>query len=158
MSWALALAALRGEPVAAVAGIANPAQFFGMLQDAGLALAHAEPLPPSPPRHWTNSGCAGRAAWEASGIGWLQMTPAGRTARLVDESGARAVPRAELHQKVQNPFPGPVFAVQQRHRARANSSGPTIEACASTQLPAILPRMSHGAILAKCFQEPSTRP
>ena len=41
----LALAQLRGEPVAAVAGIANPAQFFGMLQDAGLALAHAEPLP-----------------------------------------------------------------------------------------------------------------
>ena len=41
----LALAALRGEPVAAVAGIANPAQFFGMLLDAGLTLAHAEPLP-----------------------------------------------------------------------------------------------------------------
>ena len=41
----LALTALRGKPVAAVAGIANPAQFFSMLQDAGLTLACTEPLP-----------------------------------------------------------------------------------------------------------------
>jgi tetraacyldisaccharide 4'-kinase len=41
----LALAALRGKPVAAVAGIANPPQFFSMLRDAGLTLTHAETLP-----------------------------------------------------------------------------------------------------------------
>lgn len=41
----LALTELRGRPVAAVAGIANPAQFFSMLREAGLTLAHTEPLP-----------------------------------------------------------------------------------------------------------------
>jgi tetraacyldisaccharide 4'-kinase len=41
----IALAELRGKPVAAVAAIANPAQFFAMLRAAGLTLAHTEPLP-----------------------------------------------------------------------------------------------------------------
>lgn len=41
----VALADLRGRPLVAVAGIANPGQFFGMLRDAGLTLAHTEPLP-----------------------------------------------------------------------------------------------------------------
>ena len=39
------LAELRGKSLAAVAAIANPAQFFDMLRDQGLTLAHTEPLP-----------------------------------------------------------------------------------------------------------------
>ena len=39
------LAGLRGQALAAVAAIANPAQFFAMLRDQGLTLAHTEPLP-----------------------------------------------------------------------------------------------------------------
>ena len=39
------LTELRGKPLAAVAAIANPAQFFDMLRDQGLTLAHTEPLP-----------------------------------------------------------------------------------------------------------------
>ena len=41
----IALADLCGKPLAAVAGIANPAQFFTMLRDRGLTLLHAEALP-----------------------------------------------------------------------------------------------------------------
>ena len=36
---------LRGRPLAAVAAIANPAQFFSMLREQGLTLLHTEPLP-----------------------------------------------------------------------------------------------------------------
>lgn len=39
------MAELRGKALAAVAAIANPAQFFDMLRDQGLTLAYAEPLP-----------------------------------------------------------------------------------------------------------------
>ncbi len=39
------LAGLRGQPLAAVAGIANPAQFFDMLRGQGLTLADTESLP-----------------------------------------------------------------------------------------------------------------
>ena len=39
------LAGLRGQPLAAVAAIANPAQFFDMLRNEGLTLAHTEALP-----------------------------------------------------------------------------------------------------------------
>ena len=39
------LAGLRGQPLAAVAAIANPAQFFDMLRGQGLTLAHTESLP-----------------------------------------------------------------------------------------------------------------
>ena len=39
------LAGLRGQALAAVAAIANPAQFFDMLRDQGLTLAHTEALP-----------------------------------------------------------------------------------------------------------------
>ncbi|MFT4194904.1 tetraacyldisaccharide 4'-kinase, partial [Ottowia sp.] len=39
------LAALRGRPLAAVAGIARPEAFFGMLRAAGLPLAEAVALP-----------------------------------------------------------------------------------------------------------------
>ena len=39
------LADLRGKPLAAVAGIANPAQFFDMLRNEGLTLAHTEAAP-----------------------------------------------------------------------------------------------------------------
>jgi tetraacyldisaccharide 4'-kinase len=55
----VALAALRGQPCTAVAGIANPDAFFSMLRDAGLELGqvialpdhhdYAAPLPPLPP-------------------------------------------------------------------------------------------------------------
>lgn len=38
------LAELRGQPLAAVAGIAHPAQFFDMLREQGLTLAHTEAL------------------------------------------------------------------------------------------------------------------
>lgn len=41
----LPLAELRGQALAAVAGIANPAQFFAMLRDQGLTLAHTKVLP-----------------------------------------------------------------------------------------------------------------
>lgn len=41
----LALAQLRGQPLHALAGIANPEAFFGMLRDAGLALAATYALP-----------------------------------------------------------------------------------------------------------------
>ena len=39
------LAELRGKSLAAVAAIANPAQFFAMLRDQGLTLVDTEPLP-----------------------------------------------------------------------------------------------------------------
>ena len=38
------LAALKGRPLKAIAGIANPEAFFGMLRDRGLQLAHAVAL------------------------------------------------------------------------------------------------------------------
>ena len=41
----IALQDLRATPVHALAGIANPDAFFGMLRDAGLALAAEHPLP-----------------------------------------------------------------------------------------------------------------
>jgi tetraacyldisaccharide 4'-kinase len=41
----LALTELRGQPLAAVAAIAQPEQFFSMLRDQGLTLAHTEALP-----------------------------------------------------------------------------------------------------------------
>lgn len=39
------LADLRGQPLTAVAGIANPTQFFDMLRDQGLTLSHTESFP-----------------------------------------------------------------------------------------------------------------
>jgi tetraacyldisaccharide 4'-kinase len=41
----VALAELRGQPLRAIAGIANPGSFFAMLRAAGLTLAAAEALP-----------------------------------------------------------------------------------------------------------------
>lgn len=41
----VALASLRGRPVAALAGIASPEAFFGMLRASGLTLASTLPLP-----------------------------------------------------------------------------------------------------------------
>ncbi|MFN4118078.1 tetraacyldisaccharide 4'-kinase [Acidovorax sp.] len=39
------LASLHGQPLHAVAAVARPGDFFAMLRDQGLDLAHAEPLP-----------------------------------------------------------------------------------------------------------------